>query len=216
MHKITLLIFISCTKNKKDMSLYYNNHLNDLAHIDNTEIRKQKDQVFELIVNFDKWYRDNFQKIIFYEGNEFWNINYYQDKDEKMRLNILKEKVIPSISDCSFITNNLKNKALNNSRLEDPKSLGFMLSGDFLGQGLSALTFYQNSSEYSKFNRREFLDSDRLNSEWDESPQRVINQEEALFYHLTMIKLVDNDKAIYRGHTGMSDSYTNNYGYLIQ
>lgn len=58
LYLVTTALFLSCSK-EKDMSLAIDNNLSDATHIGNLEIKKQKEQVFDKIEAFYKWFRAN-------------------------------------------------------------------------------------------------------------------------------------------------------------
>lgn len=209
-----LVLIIGC-KNSKDMSLYLNDNLNDSEHIGNLKIKNQKEEVLNRIIEFDNWYRENSGKIDYQFDVKFWNVGWNINVDDNFRISYLKDSIIPRIPACNLITNALKNKAEENIQSDDPGNVGVILTGSENGKDLSEFTYMLNSTGFHRFHSEYFLDDEHLDEDIDLPPLRDISYEEAKFYHLSFIKLIDDSHAIYRTINYLTNGSNYNDTYLI-
>jgi hypothetical protein len=210
------LAFAACT-NKKDMSLYINGHLNDASHIGNFEIKAQKEEVLNFIVEFDKWYKEKSGNIRYNQGVGIWNIGWERNVEDEFRISFLKDSIIPRFNNCKYFTENLRNKLNTNSLKDDPGNMGKILTGSNYGRNLSKTTSMKNRDEYFYiFHSRHFLDNIESSDDPDFNQElRDISFEEAKFYHLSFIKVLNNTKVIYKVHSDITNNYIRPETFLI-
>lgn len=208
---ISFVFCSSCTKTK-DMDLYKNNNLNDSSHVGNLELKNQKEDIFKGILNFDNWYREKYNGIIYW--NDKWQMegyNYAKGVPEKDRINYIKDTIVPEIATCPFFTKKFRKKTLSNANNADPSCLGRILTSSQYGDNIHHLTSISTPIERLIFHfgylfKTSFSNNDKL---------REIPYDEALFYHFTMIKLCSSEHAIYRFKRDITYGDENGLGYLI-
>lgn len=212
---ITILCIMSlfaCNKDKKDLSLYYNGHLNDTTHIGNLDIKIKKLNVLKTITKFDDWYQKNYKRIYFNKSTNFWNMVGHVNVDNKTRIKVIKDSIVPKINNCPYISDRLKQKAFKNSQKEDPFNLGVILTQNERGKDLWRFTFM--NGHYHGFHGRKYLSSPSGEGT-DDIPRREITKEEAEFYQASMIKLYNNSHACYRTLIDMTNLEDYRAGYLV-
>jgi hypothetical protein len=200
-------------KQEEDMSLFIDNNLNDASHIGNIEIKKQKEILLNRIIEFDNWFRSNDGRIIFNSSSAFWNTEIQINTNDEDRIKLLKDKVIPRFLNCTFFTENLKNKVSSGSEEQDPQNIGAIITNSKYGESLYKFSFMKNANEYMQFHSSSFLD-DGTSGNIDLELRRI-SYEEAKFYHLSMIKIYSKSQAVYKINTDMSNAPCPFWGYLI-
>jgi hypothetical protein len=91
-----------------------------------------------------------------------------------------------------------------------------MLSGSDYGKSLSRFTAMNNNEEYNIFHNINFLDNEQRSDDPDFIQElREISGEEAEFYHLSFIKIVNDKKAIYKIHSDITNNYIHPETFLI-
>ncbi len=210
---LSLILAINCT-NKKDMSLYINDNLNDSTHVGNLKVKETKSEVLEKVKEFDKWYRA-YTGDFLYVGDNTWNVGGEYDPDNKDRIKYLKDSIIPRMLNCPLISDKLKGEVKKRMNAEDPENAGVLLSGSEYGRSIQRLTLMLNSDEHYGFHTDYLLNDDDHEEDVDSPLLRDISYEEAEFYHLSFIKLLDEDEAIYRVNIDLTGGYDYKQGFLM-
>ena len=207
---LLIMLFVAC-KEKKDMDLCKSTSLNDSSHIGNLEIEKQKKEIFKGILDFDKWYREEHGGIVYW--NNKWQMNgycYACSVPDKKRISLIKDTIVPKVADCPYITQKLKEKVEYYASETDPGCLGRMLTANRNGDNIRKFTSVSTPDERLIFHFEGYL-----NDYAEYEKLRSIPYEEALFYHLSMIKIYDDNKAVYRVARDILYADENGGGYLI-
>ena len=180
------------------MSLYINDNLNDSTHVGNLKVKETKSEVLEKVKEFDKWYRTKTGGVEYQDTPPIWNIGHEIDVDDESRISFLKDSIIPRIWNCDLISDRLKDKAKKNTNVDDPGNVGVILTGSEYGKSLRKITYMFSEHGYIGFHERYLLNDDEHEEGVDTPIPRNITYEEAKFYHLSFIKLLSDDKAVYR------------------
>ena len=211
---LSLVLAINCT-NKKDVNLYINDNLNDSTHVGNLKIKQIKSKVLESVVEFDRWYRNNTEDITYNYSVNIWNTSREVDVEDDVRVKILKDSIIPQMLNCPLISDKLKGEVKKRMNAEDPENAGVLLSGSEYGRSIQRLTLMLNSDEHYGFHTDYLLNDDDHEEDVDSPLLRDISYEEAEFYHLSFIKLLDEDEAIYRVNIDLTGGYDYKQGFLM-
>lgn len=194
---LLMLLFtlaMSCT-NKKEMNINLDQNLNDPEHIGNIKIKKQKSEILKRILNFDQFFRENLYLIHYNFKKKLWWIGWESDFDDAYRIAYLNDSLLPKILNCKYITQRLKEKAMKNSKFDDPGNAGYVLTESEYGKNIFRISIQEN--EYSNFHNRCYLNNNS-NDDVDAPLPREIGEKEALFYLMSFIHIIDENHAVYK------------------
>lgn len=198
---LLLTLTIACN-NKEEMNLKLDQNLNDPSHIGNLEIKKQKSEVLKKILQFDKFYRENLWQIRYVFIKKRWRVGWKSDFDDAYRIAYLRDSVLPKILDYKYLTHRLKEKAQQNSKLDDPGNAGYILTKSEYGKDIEKVSIQED--ETIVFHNRCYLDNNQ-NDDLDAPHPREISKEEATFYLMSFIKTIDETHAVYKIHSSVTN-----------
>jgi hypothetical protein len=199
---ITLLFMtaIACTRSN-EINLKLDQHLNDPEHIGNLEIKTQKNEVLKRIMEFDHFYRENLCVIRYNFRKKFWWVGRNSDLNQDQRNEYLRDSLLPKIVNCKYLTSRLKEKALQNSKLDDPGNAGYILTNSEYGKDIYWISLQEKN--YHFFSYDYFLDIDR--PEMVEDSLLDISVEEGTFYIMSFVKIIDESHAVYKIHSSITN-----------
>jgi hypothetical protein len=189
-------VFNQCNSNYdySDSDAHHRYELNDYTHLDNEVIEMEKRAVLNTLIEFDDWYLNTYKTILY---DDQW-IMYGVHRDtltNEYRINYITNMMLPAIDSCNLMTPRLKAKAhANFNELKDPGNLAILLSGNWSGRHLGRIVCLKTSNHRYLFHY-DFLKT-YFNPDEDMPPD--ISYEEAEYYHLSMIKLLDKNHAMFK------------------
>jgi hypothetical protein len=189
-------VFNQCNSNYdySDSDAHHRYELNDYTHLDNEVIEMEKRAVLNTLIKFDDWYLNVFNNLRY---KDYWRM-YHAGRGtltDSQRIGYIQSKILPAIDSCNLLTPGLKAKAhANFNELKDPGNLAILLSGNWSGRILDGIVCLNKSYQRYYFHRH-FLDT-YFNPDEDNPPG--ISYEEAEYYHLSMIKLLDKNHAMFK------------------